>query len=144
MTLQSDNGLLPIYDSAKGGYRLFSFTMREQVTKPSDTTVKFKFGPIFENKEAYKLLLTGNNHNIKVTVTLKWISGDGRTGEQTFTFPQNLINGIGAAEGRSAFVINLTGFDSDITGRVSNVTAQCAISSGTGASVSGTPRDIYE
>lgn len=144
VTLQSDNGLLPIYDSAKGGYRLFSFTMREQVTKPSDTTVKFKFGPIFENKEAYKLLLTGNNHNIKVTVTLKWISGDGRTGEQTFTFPQNLINGIGAAEGRSAFVINLTGFDSDITGRVSNVTAQCAISSDTGASVSGTPRDIYE
>lgn len=144
VTLQSDNGLLPIYDSAKGGYRLFSFTMREQVTKPSDTTVKFKFGPIFENKEAYKLLLTGNNHNIKVTVTLKWISGDGRTGEQTFTFPQNLINGIGAAEGGSGFVINLTGFDSDITGSVSNVTAQWAISSGTGASVSGTPSVIYE
>lgn len=144
VTLQSDNGLLLIYDSAKGGYRLFSFTMREQVTKPSDTTVKFKFGPIFENKEAYKLLLTGNNHNIKVTVTLKWISGDGRTGEQTFTFPQNLINGIGAAEGGSGFVINLTGFDSDITGSVSNVTAQWAISSGTGASVSGTPSVIYE
>lgn len=144
VTLQSDNGLLPIYDSAKGGYRLFSFTMKQQVTKPSDTTVKFKFGPIFENKEAYKLLLTGNNHNIKVTVTLKWISGDGRTGEQTFTFPQNLINGIGAAEGGSGFVINLTGFDSDITGSVSNVTAQWAISSGTGASVSGTPSVIYE
>lgn len=144
VTLQSDNGLLPIYDSAKGGYRLFSFTMKQQVTKPSDTTVKFKFGPIFENKEAYKLLLTGNNHNIKVTVTLKWISSDGRTGEQTFTFPQNLINGIGAAEGGSGFVINLTGFDSDITGSVSNVTAQWAISSGTGASVSGTPSVIYE
>ena len=144
VTLQSDNGLLPIYDSAKGGYRLFNFTMREQVTKSSDTTVKFKFGPIFENKEAYKLLLTGNNHNIKVTVTLKWISGDGRTGEQTFTFPQKLINGIGEAEGGSGFVINLTGFDSDITGSVSNVTAQWAISSGTGASVSGTPSVIYE
>lgn len=142
--LQPDNGLLPIYDSAKGGYRLFSFTMKEKVEKINDTTVKFKFGPIFENKEAYKLLLTGNNHNIKVTVTLKWISGDGRTGEQTFTFPQNLINGIGEAEGGSGFVINLKGFDSDITGRVSNVTAQWAISSGTGASVSGTPRDIYE
>lgn len=142
--LQPDNGLLPIYDSAKGGYRLFSFTMKEKVEKINDTTVKFKFGPIFENKEAYKLLLTGNNHNIKVTVTLKWTSGDGRTGEQTFTFPQNLINGIGEAEGGSGFVINLKGFDSDITGRVSNVTAQWAISSGTGASVSGTPRDIYE
>ena len=114
------------------------------MTKPSDTTVKFKFGPIFKNKEAYKLLLTGNNHNIKVTVTLKWTSGDGRTGEQTFTFPQNLINGIGKAEGGSGFVINLTGFDSDITGSVSNVTAQWAISSCTGASVSGTPSVIYE
>lgn len=146
LRLTPDNGnQIPIYDANKGGYRLFNCTMMDALDPNNTATnVKIWLGPIFTNKDAYKLLMTGNAHNIEITVTLRWTSYRGLPGEQTFTFTQSLIDDVARSEGRKAFWIALTGFDSDRVGSVTNVTAQSGISSGTGASVSGTAYEIYK
>ena len=136
-TLVSNNGQIPLYDTENQGYRLFNCTIKDALQTISNTSVKLWVGAIFTNKDAYKLLRTGNEHNIKIVVTLRWKNSQDTAGEQTFAFTQSLINKVALTNGEDAFYIVLTGLDTDLTGSISEVTAQGGITSGTGVSISG-------
>ena len=136
-TLVSNNGQIPLYDTENQGYRLFNCTIKDALQTISNTSVKLWVGAIFTNKDAYKLLQTGNEHNIKIVVTLRWKNSQDTAGEQTFAFTQSLINKVALTNGEDAFYIVLTGLDTDLTGSISEVTAQGGITSGTGVSISG-------
>ena len=136
-TLVSNNGQIPLYDTENQGYRLFNCTIKDALQTISNTSVKLWVGAIFTNKDAYKLLRTGNEHNIKIVVTLRWKNSQDTAGEQTFAFTQSLINKVALTNGKEAFYIVLTGLDTDLTGSISEVTAQGGITSGTGVSISG-------
>ena len=143
MTLQSDNGLLPIYDSAKGGYRLFNVQMKG-MTEGKGNGVVVKLMPSFTNKDAYKLMKVGSTNNITFTVTISWTSENGPA-SQEFTFDQSLVNRVAESwmNGKYGyFIITLTGLDSDVVGSIKDIKAQGSIKSGTGARIDSVYYDI--
>ena len=142
-TLAADNGQVPIYDSVSGGYRLFTCSaMPSKVTKEGDA-VKVLFAPKFTNADAYKLLKNGNAHNITVEVALTWKNGADADGSQTFNFVQAFVDKVASSVKPStgnptqAFSIKLTGLDSSMAGAITEVKAQCRITSGTNAVFAG-------
>ena len=143
VTLQSDNGLLPIYDSAKGGYRLFNVQMKG-MTEGKGNGVVVKLMPSFTNKDAYKLMKVGSTNNITFAVTISWMSENGPA-SQEFTFDQSLVNRVAESwmNGKYGyFIITLTGLDSDVVGSIKDIKAQGSIKSGTGARIDSIYYDI--
>ena len=136
--LDAANGQMPIYDSAKGGYRLFNCEIRD-LSQTVTNGVKLYIVPRFKNMEAYDLLKSGNAHNVVISVEVSWKNSAGDA-SQTFAFKQELIddfvNSI-SNPNPGAFTLVLTGLDSDISGSISNVMAQSGVTSGTGVSISG-------
>jgi len=132
-------GQIPIFDSAKGGYRLFNCKMPARA-RTEQGAVIVEFAPSFTNPEAYALL-ANNEHHVKIEIEISWKSGDDKDGSQTFTLAQtfvdNVANSVVNGKPKQIFYIRLTGLDSDMSGAISNIMAQCRISSDTNAVVNG-------
>ena len=140
--LASDNGQLPIYDAAKGGYRLFNCWMKDLAQGIGTDSVTIWVRPMFDNTDAYKLLKTGNAHNTVVSFTVRWTNAAGN-GSQSFEFPQSMLDKVAAdTTGKMACKIVLTGLTTDLTGKITNVKAEGSIVSGTNAGISGTTYDL--
>ena len=132
-------GQIPIFDSAKGGYRLFNCKMPARA-RTEQGAVIVEFAPSFTNPEAYALL-ANNEHHVKIEIEISWKSGDDKDGSQTFTLAQtfvdNVANSVVNGKPKQIFYIRLTGLDSDMSGAISDIMAQCRISSDTNAVVNG-------
>lgn len=86
---QTGEGVLPIYDSTAGGYRLYSYRFYG-VGKLDKTpsSVRFCFRLVFNNRYAWDLLA---NENSGVTFYLETTVGESVA---TFEFPHDVINTI--------------------------------------------------
>ena len=133
-------GQIPIFDSAKGGYRLFNFTMTGR-TIGKGNGVEVDLRPEFTNPEAYELMKAGSTNNITFTVTISWMSENGPA-SQEFIFVQRLVDNVADKNGNGFFFIILNGLDSDMVGSIKDIKAQGSIKSGTGASVNSVYYDI--
>lgn len=136
--IQSSNEQLPIYDSAKGGYRLFDCKMVSMKQAKGDGVVIW-LCPQFKNLEAYKLLKSGNAHNTAVSVIVSWNTTSGEKVSRSFEFTQammdTVVNNYNFETNRPGqlFKLTLTGLGSDLTGVITNVAAQPCMGSKTGA-----------
>ena len=136
--IQSSNEQLPIYDSAKGGYRLFDCKMVSMKQAKGDGVVIW-LCPQFKNLEAYKLLKSGNAHNTAVSVIVSWNTTSGEKVSRSFEFTQammdTVVNNYNFEANRPGqlFILTLTGLGSDLTGVITNVAAQPCMGSKTGA-----------
>ena len=133
-------GQIPIFDSAKGGYRLFNFTMTGR-TIGKGNGVEVDLRPEFTNPEAYELMKAGSTNNITFTVTISWMSENGPA-SQEFIFVQRLVDNVADKNGNGFFFIILNGLDSDMVGSIKDIKAQGSIKSGTGVSVNSVYYDI--
>ena len=136
--IQSSNEQLPIYDSAKGGYRLFDCKMVSMKQAKGDGVVIW-LCPQFKNLEAYKLLKSGNAHNTAVSVIVSWNTTSGEKVSRSFEFTQammdTVVNNYNFEANRPGqlFILTLTGLGSDLTGVITHVAAQPCMGSKTGA-----------
>lgn len=136
--IQSSNEQLPIYDSAKGGYRLFDCKMVSMKKAEGDGVVIW-LCPQFKNLEAYKLLKSGNAHNTAVSVIVSWNTTSGEKVSRSFEFTQAMMDTVvnnynfEANHPGQLFKLTLTGLGSDLTGVITNVAAQPCMGSKTGA-----------
>lgn len=136
--IQSSNEQLPIYDSAKGGYRLFDCKMVSMKQAKGDGVVIW-LCPQFKNLEAYKLLKSGNAHNTAVSVIVSWNTTSGEKVSRSFEFTQAMMDTVVNNYNFETncpgqlFKLTLTGLGSDLTGVITNVAAQPCMGSKTGA-----------
>lgn len=116
LMLASGNQQMPVYDTAAGGYRMFTFRIHNYGTKQKAQQVTFGFALVFDNEDAYTLLSQGGSG---VSVQVK-LAGTGMA-EQSFVFADGLVQsfaqlvmeypGAGAA-----MLLHVTGTDTLASG----------------------------
>lgn len=76
-------GYLPIYDSAKGGYRVFKYEVVNMGTRAAgENAAKFGFRLTLDNADGYALLATGES-KLKLTASVSWTG----TNNNKFDYP---------------------------------------------------------
>jgi hypothetical protein len=64
------NPMLPLFDSAKGGYRFFNVTVTNKTPQSGEGFVKYGFNLKFGSQDAYRLLLDSANAGVTLSTAI--------------------------------------------------------------------------
>jgi len=120
---------MPIYDAEVDGYQFFNWDLESLGTRTNAEGVTFGTALVFENAQAYELLLQGNT-GLRVSVKLSWEGG-----EQTFVFSDEMLGNYADLQMRycdlvAALMLTVTGVDALESGAQLTVTPSVSAADG--------------
>lgn len=135
--IPGEGSYLPIYDSAAGGYRFYTYTARHMGVQTGDNSVKFGIQIKFANKEAYRLMADTQNSGFDVFAYVNW-TGLGNANRVLFTYRDETVSGYANAlyenpEKNMVLTLTLTGVD--VLGPEGEISLAPAFVSDTGVEV---------
>lgn len=149
--LQSENEFLPLYDTAKGGYRFFTYEIINRGTRTisTDNTItalKYGIKLDFANNDAYRLLTNSANADVQLTLDLSVILPHTNSTTLIYTFPAWSLNNYASAVLNGTgdtLVVKVSGIN-EVASKVADlpsaaiIQAHSAIVSGTGVTQDST------
>ena len=149
--LHSENDFLPLYDTAKTGYRFFSYDIvnrgiRTITADNAVTALKYGIGLNFANTDAYRLLTDSANADVQLTIDLSVHLPHANASDLIYTFPGWAVNNYASAvlNGTgNTLVIRIGGIEkiaakvTDLPGNAS-IVIRSAVVSGTGVTLDST------
>ena len=115
--LLENNPSLPIYDSAAGGYRLYTYEYNELYAYEvaGQNTVQFWFELRFENAEAWQLLANDATHGLSISSKYRFSEADGWTellfNDAVIQKVAKLVVDNGHPQDEIGFYLNVTSID---------------------------------
>ena len=154
--LQSENDLLPLYDTAKAGYRFFTYEVinrgtRTISTNNTVTSLKYGISLDFANPDAYRLLTDSANADVKLTLDLSVSLPHANRTTLVYTFPSWSLNNYASAvlNGTGNTLTLRVGGVNDVAAKVTNlpgaaiISAHSAIVSSTGVTQDSTKETYH-